>query len=1035
MLILNIERSLGFTMLTPQQIEARRKYMELLIRKAKEKALSAPDALLFDPQGRVLIDVELTQEDKELFRIGFPREKTFTASKFTTVSLDVTSVPVTEPQFIDYQKQSKLSDEDFKKLLGILTEPGFSDLSLEEQNVKLAGIKEIYMNLHPVSENKNKEQIEEEFDSLLYDLTEEEDFEEYPKIFDEYLFQKKQGILQQKYREQYQINGLSPDDQAQLSKFQSSIIPLQQELHFHLALASRTYAKVFESKFVDKQTEERLTKFAEIEKQYDTESQERQLRKDIKKQEKAKVVDFLKLKEIQKLTDEITEKKKTKDQLKGEYLIDAKSKLVQEQSKRQEQMALAHQNAMRRLQPLIQQQFIDAVAEAKKGGTLDTVILNEELDKARKRISIQAHNILMEEVVRATGERLTRKDLKKADVKHLAEATTATNNDLLHVDGALQQATWISGSDNTAHERGISTLADRQIATISLDSDYVPSRLQIRTPSLDVKEDISKKDAINDISVKLTALATKYDLKNVIRGKEGLAKAFTYNLHTAINDTLGDTNGNKQSEGARIILSGAHLYNKTQMLKIKHGAKRGEVIIPEAKYAPNPLCLVQNISVNGNGDELGYGGNSLRTEATLMTEMAMLYNLSGEPATGRAKEVFQLYRKFLMDPKTPSYPNDDLFFSNSEEGKQAIKIIGQIKEAWMNDAKYPKESPVEQAQTALKRMMANDLHHQHKYAKLIQSLSIFIEEASIAGCKSGNERAQAINGRVAIFDHEAAHPPSEIFDLVKQLASSPLDVSEHAEQLIEKLDSKYDQYLQSGASLVSDVDQGASAKVNVRKEVDPNMTWYKKPFAAIGNFFSNLNRNNAESPLPHLKQGKAGNMQAHKGLTKEMADSWEPKSFGKFLGKIDIFLSVVTLSGWLIKRHEDYKDYKAKATQEIQERYTNGKTGFDASAEKQEVVPPSVIADEVQEVVVEEQQKAIVDEHVVSGREKEEIPNWRTKRESGTFVIPPPVQGNTNELTLIAKKELQDGRPLDELSTTDALTETSSYSPKNTVNT
>lgn len=73
--------------------------------------------------------------------------------------------------------------------------------------------------------------------------------------------------------------------------------------------------------------------------------------------------------------------------------------------------------------------------------------------------------------------------------------------------------------------------------------------------------------------------------------------------------------------------------------------------------------------------------------------------------------------------------------------------------------------------------MANDLHHTHEYAKLVQSLSLFVEEASIAGCKSGNERAQAINGRVAILDHEASKPESTIFKAIAALAkANPSDV-------------------------------------------------------------------------------------------------------------------------------------------------------------------------------------------------------------------------------------------------------------------
>ncbi|HHT0594147.1 TPA: hypothetical protein ACTXXA_002494 [Legionella anisa] len=853
-------------MLTEEQLAARRAYIALLIQKAKEKALANPNALLFDPQGRVLIDVKLPEGAEELFKWGFTRDEEFNPSKVTTVSLDVTQDP-------------------------------------ELNGLKL------------------------------------------------------------KYMHQY---GLGAESLRPLSKIQSSIIPLQQEYHFHLALASRTYGKVFEELFKKpwkKELEKALNAELETrEKELDTEQLERDLYKEYEKQraveKKAQGKDFNPdefrerfLAEHTKQRVEILERKKVKNEIIKKYSTQFKEEVTNERAKLEKQMAQAHQQAMIRLQPFIQDEFKKALAAARENGPLDEVRLIKELDKARERIFAEAHSILMEEVVKVTGKRLSRKDFEKVKVKHLAEATTATANDILHTDGTLQQATWISGTNNTAHERGIDTIADRQIVTIALDRDYVPSRLQIRTPSLDVKEDISKKAAIDDVSVKLTGLTAKYAIDKVVTGKKidqdrPVIKAFTYNLHTAINDGLGDRNGNKQSEGARIILSGAHLYNKTQIQKSEeeeerirkniHLKKKGELsveneeaqvieVVPAANYSANPLCLVQNISVNGFGDSLGYGGDDLRTEATLMSEMAMLYNLVGENDTQieKVKAVFDNYKEFLKNAF--AHPEDDLFFSKSKEGKNAIKLIQEIKGAWKDRVVEVKADPVERANAALKTMMANDLHHQHEYSKLIQALSVFIEEASLSGCKSGNERAQAINGRVAILDHEAAHPPSHIFKIIDALAlATPEQVLEQALSLKQQLDEKYDKSLQSGVSLVSDVDQGASAKVNAKKETDTRLSWGKR----IKIFFSNMNRNNAEEPsLIHLSQSKPGDMQAHKELTKQMQESWEPKGFWKFLGKADVALSIVTFPLWLIKCAVEYGVYRHNSNSK--ERVNNALQEFD----------------------------------------------------------------------------------------------------------
>lgn len=798
-------------MLSAEQIDARKKYVNLLIQKAKNKALSTgPNNLLYDPQGRVLIDVELSEEEQASFKEGFTGDKNFKPTKVTTVSLDVTKDP---------------------------------------------------------------------------DLQE----------------------LKAKYMDNY---GLSGGDLELLSKVRSSIIPLQQEYHFHLALASRTYTKVFEEQFKSarKETLENELHTPWTEKNQDIARRQESLLKTFNQEmaEAKRDKKGFNLKDFRKQFKEnhageieaIQTIKEAKGTLIQQYRMQLKKDVALEREKLEKQMAQAHQAAMKRVQPLVEEAFKKAFSESKN----NQAKLIKALDKARASISAEAHNILMEEVVRATGRRLSRKDLEKKEVVHLAESTTASPNDLLHTDGSSKLATWISGSQNTAHERGIDTLADRQIATVALEEDgYTPSRLQIRTPSLDVKKGVEKKDAINDVSVKLASLATKYAIDEAVTEKPGIGKAFTYNLHTAINDWLGDTGGNKQSAGARIILSGAHLYNKAQLNK-KNDLKIGQEGGMPAKsenVAPKPYCLVQNISVNGFGDSLGYGGNDLRTEATLMAEMAMLYNLVGEQdaANEQVQEVFDQYNKFLK--QADAYPEDDLFFSKSEEGKEAIALIGKIKEAWqVRVEKVDNNNPVERAKAALKTMMANDLHHQHEYSKLIQSLSIFIEEASIAGCKSGNERAQAINGRVAILDHEAAkankgEPKDHFFRTIDALAEATHvdQVFEQADSLKQKLDMKYDKRLQSGVSLISDVDQGASAKVNAPKIVN----WKKHPFDAIKAFFSNISRNIAEeSSLQYLSQGKAGNMQAHKGLTEFMADSWGAKGFKKFLGGWGIFAHVIT---------------------------------------------------------------------------------------------------------------------------------------------
>ncbi|MFJ1268596.1 hypothetical protein ACD661_08535 [Legionella lytica] len=671
-------------MLKNQQVQ-QRGYIELLTARAKQEALArladpSKGALLFDPQGRVLINVSLTQTELAAFnKLGH------TPTPVTTVSLDV----------------------------------------LGNSSPEYDGLKDAYRK--------------------QYDLAHD-------------------GLTDQARLKEKQ-------EQA-LMGIRGSIIPLQQEYHFHLALAARSYASA--GRFTEAQMEQ------------------------------------------------------------------------------------AHAATMVRVQDLITHAVRDALEKATKKGEVNDVKLVQALDKARKNISTDAHRILVEEITRTTGVILTKKEVKDLHLKHAAEITTATPNDVLHVDQDMGQTTLIAGTQVTAHDRGVGAqhLADRRLITMTHDvANQGLPRIQVRVPSLDVKENIKPKEAITDVEVKLEHIRKKYDLgSNVDDGPTGI-KAFTYNLHTALNDSL-EGGKNKQSQGAQYILTGAHNYNKAQLAQ-----------------DPAVFCLVQNISVNGFGDSLGYGWNALRNEATLMTEMSMMYNLvaKDDPQRARVEDAFNAYKEYLGSENRAPY------FSQSPQAKEAKQAIKDVKAGWANVAGRgavdeqlsTAEHTVESAKLALKAMMANNLHQSHEHAKLFQAMSIFVEQASIAGCKSGNERAQAINGRVAVLDSVAAHKDDPIVQAINAVAQAKTakEITAATANLKQAVDANYDNHLQSGASIISAVDQGAAAKVNA-----------KRGFAGL------FNRNYAEeSTLDHLQQAKAGKMQAHKSLTKESTDAWEgPQAKGYF---------------------------------------------------------------------------------------------------------------------------------------------------------
>ncbi len=554
----------------------------------------------------------------------------------------------------------------------------------------------------------------------------------------------------------------------------------------------------------------------------------------------------------------------------------------------------AHDEAMLEVNGLVMKAYSKAFQSAQsKDGQLDIGKLNKELDKARKAIMPEAHTLMRQAIVRNTGVALTKAELKKIKsgegIKHVAERLTATANDFLHTDGGLGLATWIAGSENTAHHRVEGAhVADRQIITCPMNSsgDLIESknpRIQVRTPSLPLKEGLSDEAYIDDVVTKLNHIDEKYDFKTVLSDQD--PKAYIYNSYTALNDFLGDRGGNLQTQSADHILRGAHRHNANQL------------------ESPSPVfCLVQNISTNGFGDELGYNNsNSLVKETTLMAELSMLhtlYDTADEDGKYKINDIFTQYKLFLELENPPKY------FSESESGKEAISKIQELKTEWAENQEIipAPESPnmLENAKRTLKHLMVNNLHFNKDYSILFQSLSVFVEEASIGGCKSGNERAQAINGRVAILDSINNIDPRDLSEdeaIINQILGYKVinskDIKTVADELKNALDRVYNEKgLQAGVSAISELDQGAAAGVQA-----------KKPFFNISRNFAEVK----QSVMTNLHQAKSKVMQAHKSMTEMMvgASDGHSKSFwsrmkSNPLGVVGAVLGIITVVPALI---------------------------------------------------------------------------------------------------------------------------------------
>ncbi|MDP3562734.1 MAG: hypothetical protein Q8R83_11200 [Legionellaceae bacterium] len=507
------------------------------------------------------------------------------------------------------------------------------------------------------------------------------------------------------------------------------------------------------------------------------------------------------------------------------------------QSDQSKNLLAAHQQTMNEVNKLVMKAFARALLAAKQGDNLNLKILNQQLDKARADITSEAHDILLANIRTKTGVNCNVESVDINELREVAKKVTASPAAIIHVDNHLGLVTQIEGSKYTSHDRRKGAeFAHRSITTYQLDNlgqiESKIDRVQIRIPSLALKEGLKEKAYIDDVKDKLNHLVTRYELKG----------AFTYNLFTALHDNVDLFAGNAQTQSTRHIILGAHEYNREQ------------VNSPNKSY-----CFVEAISVNGFGSPPGYYRFGFRTvlrnEATLMAEMALLNQID----SSRFTVVQNEYETFLKREK-PSFLGrllgyDTPYFVKTNQGNQAKTIITQ----WKNECQQSIDQGSETdhkllALSALKKIMAFDLHFSHDYAKLIQSLSLFVEKQSVFGCKSGNERTPIICERAQLLDQK--NIPQAVTNAFQVLANATNKQAAKAaaDSLKSAMDNLYnDENTYGATSRIPLLDQAAGHKIKAKTGA-----W-------------DIDRNHAEElTITNLQQKNTGDMQAHRGLVDYM---------------------------------------------------------------------------------------------------------------------------------------------------------------------
>lgn len=531
-----------------------------------------------------------------------------------------------------------------------------------------------------------------------------------------------------------------------------------------------------------------------------------------------------------------------------------------------EQWGMIRGKAADNLNEKMRAKFQTALIKSYKKNKINIRELNEKLDSLRKDSANDANQCLLEQML-FNGVHIGEVDkiFAKFKKEHFA-STTSTGFDYIHTDNRNQSIVRITATEETAHHKraGADTVATRELRRNGFKlhnnkPDIVPDirqNIEVRAPSI-AYNNLKLEAGILDVADKLTHITSAHF-------KE-YKKPIIYNLLTSFYSDVsegrfGFEKKNRQSLSAQMILKGSHEFNRRQLDK-KEGA---------------PFIYVQNIPINRHGVPLNGTSPEVIVEAKLMAEIAMLKTLADQnflPDTLKAKiqnsmtDIDATYRKFLQETKDfNSYFKD----FKPPEGKEekvntAPQILNELKASISSEIKEHKElkydtlSLEQLAALAIARIFAKGDYFDENYGLTIQSLSVFLEPASIYGCKSANERFQAVSGRVdhmKSISRRLAHPESlsesekQFYNALKAFAKG----QDNLELIREKMDSTYnDHNLQGAAAAVSEEDQGATSKITrFFKSVKKVLFWH------------NLNTNTAESEFSsNLSQDSSGELQAH----------------------------------------------------------------------------------------------------------------------------------------------------------------------------
>jgi hypothetical protein len=506
--------------------------------------------------------------------------------------------------------------------------------------------------------------------------------------------------------------------------------------------------------------------------------------------------------------------------------------------------------------------------------TIDYEVLNNKLDKARNVLAPLCREKLVKKICAVYPDIDWTEEVKQLEKKDFT-STTATGLDYLHTDGRNQTVVRISGTNATAHDKKVGNegqafriLYRNQYTRDGTIIPYAHQTTEARVPSIAVIEE-KEALAIQDVTDKLAHSYQELNSKAIYTNRPMIYNLLT-SLHTKLYDISPMERSNQQRLSAEYILKGAHRGNLEQLNNGNHRA----------------LVYVQNIPVNQHTNRLDDEAfDNITKEATLMTDVAVLSTLNHhaglfpstiqESLTNNYDLIHKKYLSFL--PQKISY------FYDSKEGSFVQDLL-RVRKAQWGEVKLPLTDTQNTASLAIKvlfKMYTQNMHWDPQFGMLAQTLSVFVEPISQAGCKSANERYQAISGRVDILKSISARDPGNLseeelavkkalINVIKTDKKTPVEeVQAGFAQLQKCLDEAYNLHnLQGAAASFALEDQGAGSKVRKTKNT-------QNP-----GFIDEVDTNIAETGyLKRLFQSCTSALQAHKaGLAKKFNESFKKEA-------------------------------------------------------------------------------------------------------------------------------------------------------------